>query len=111
MNKCAKDLLDLVRENPDLPIIPFVNYEVCAGDECAYWLGSFDLCRVDEYAIVEVHGEDRTYLKDDEEEIRDYYYDCTYGMDDEEADAEVQRQMDRIEWTKAIIVFIDLPDV
>ncbi len=29
MNENTNKLLDLIKENPDLPIIPMVNYEIC----------------------------------------------------------------------------------
>lgn len=35
LDKNTKELLELIKENPDLPILPMVNYEVC-GDDFTY---------------------------------------------------------------------------
>ena len=37
----SEELLKLVAENPDLPVVPMVDSEVCGGDEYGYWLGEF----------------------------------------------------------------------
>lgn len=49
MNENTQSLLKLVIENPDLPIVPMVHYEVVGGDDCGYWLGSFGKAVVGEY--------------------------------------------------------------
>lgn len=45
------DLLQLMKENPDLPVIPMVDSDVVAGDEYGYWMGSIGKCEVREFAI------------------------------------------------------------
>jgi len=45
------NLFRLMRENPDLPVIPFVDGEVCAGDDFASWMGSWGASRVDEFVF------------------------------------------------------------
>jgi len=45
------DLLQLIKENPDLPVIPMVDSDVVAGDEYGYWIGSIGKCEVREFAI------------------------------------------------------------
>ena len=65
--------LELVKEHPDLPIIPLVNYEVvCEG--YGNWVGSFSKCFVGEYALFN----DRFY--DDKEEFKEDYY-CYYDSE------------------------------
>ena len=33
-------LLELMKENPDLPIVPVVSGEI-AGDDCGYWMADW----------------------------------------------------------------------
>ena len=50
LDKNTKELLELIKENPDLPILPMVNYKVCGGD-FAYWTGCFSRPMVDEFVF------------------------------------------------------------
>ena len=50
----VEELLKLMKDNPDLPIVPMVNFEV-VGDEFSYWMGSWGRSEVGEYYI----GEER----------------------------------------------------
>lgn len=50
MNEKTQTLLNLVKENPDLPIVPMVDYEVVCDDGCCRWMGSFGYAHVGEYA-------------------------------------------------------------
>jgi hypothetical protein len=61
-------LVELVAENPDLPIIALVDGEVC-GDDCGYWLGYCDSASIE---LVGCIGE-RYYT--DFEEFMEVYYD------------------------------------
>lgn len=38
-NKATATLLKLAAENPAMPIVAMVNFEVVAGDEFVYWTG------------------------------------------------------------------------
>lgn len=61
-------LIELVKENSDLPIIAMVHGEVC-GDDNGYWLGHCGSASVE---LVGLIGE-RYY--DDREEFMEVYYD------------------------------------
>lgn len=63
MTKQTEELLRLIKENPDLPIVPMVDHEVC-GDGYAWWLGNWGRSEVTEYYI----GEKKIHFKDDDEE-------------------------------------------
>ncbi len=102
----TKELLKLAQENPNLPIVPLVWYEVCC-ENCGHWLGNFQECRVDEYLC----WNERYYLKSDIEDlISDYYEldDTDYTMLDIE---EHITGIFQDEWTKAIIVWVGLPEI
>ena len=101
-------LLELVKENPELPIIPMTHYEVCGGDS-GYWLGTIESVEIKEYAINEWNEDEAVLFKDEFgaedrliEAIAEYKYD---GSDSDYDKAEVEaKEM----WTKAIIIRIGL---
>lgn len=47
-----EQLLNLVAQNPALPIVPMVEGEVC-GDEYGRYVGEFGDCRIGEYALMD----------------------------------------------------------
>lgn len=47
-NEATATLLKLAAENPTMPIVAMVNFEVVAGDEFAYWTGEIDSVDVKE---------------------------------------------------------------
>lgn len=67
MNENIKKLIELIKENPELPVVPVVNEEVL-GDDALYYLGSFGLPYIEEYALFN----DRFF--DDRDEFKDYYF-------------------------------------
>lgn len=103
----TEKLLQLVKENPGLPVIPMVETEVVGGDEYVYWMGKFGNCEIREFAIDEWYGDGCIRYRDeyDAEElliegIAEVKYDGTEA-DYEKAKAEVEKL-----WTKAIVVRI-----
>ena len=63
-----KELMQLVAENPDLPIIAMVHGEVC-GDDCSWWFGHCGSAVIAEIGLI---GE-RYYT--DREDFMEAYYD------------------------------------
>ncbi len=102
MNNTQK-LLQLAAENPDLPIVPMVDYDV-VGDGWGFWLGEFGHCEVGEYALYD----DRYF--DDRDELNDAYYcnngEAFDGLPDQQIDEALTAATDHM-WTKAIIVYIN----
>lgn len=101
-------LLELVKENPELPIVPMTYYEVCGGDS-GYWMGRIISVEIREYAINEWNEDEAVLFKDDFgaedkliEAIAEYKYDGT-NEDYDKAEIEAKEM-----WTKAIIVRINL---
>lgn len=98
-------LLGLIRENPDLPILPMVDHEIVAEDY-GRWVGSWGTAYVGEYII----GDERIWFRDDEEQ-EIVLGDCVGGVDFwREPKDEVERAYDALPWIKAIIVNIDMPE-
>lgn len=111
----TQELLKLVTENPELPIVPMVHGEVCA-DESYYWLGEITRCEVNEYVIYDDYGNPRVIFKDDTEdlyaEIYDEYYDeikyetISEREREEFAESRTLARIDSLAWKKAIILYI-----
>lgn len=105
------ELLKLIRENPNLPVVPMVDYEVCGDDSCIWWLGRWLCCEITEYYL----GEERIHFKDDDEEfVLNDLEGCRYGHTDdgrdiyELSDEEWDKLYQSIPWTKAIVVYIGI---
>lgn len=103
-----EELFGLMQENPELPIVPMVDYEIVA-DDSGRWLGSWGSSYIGEYLI----GEEQVHFREDDDPSEvdkvlserygdDYYTDMT---DEQEAEAYAG-----LPWIKAIIVNIDLPE-
>lgn len=100
-------LLDLIKQNPTLPIIPMVEQEVVGDDSFGYWMGSWGHASVDRY----YNGEERIYFYD-ERDMEDLLAEVK-GWDwldtsSEEEDLKAYRELP---WKKAIIVHINTPEV
>jgi len=103
------EFLKLVKENPDLPIVPMVDYEVCGDDSCTWWMGNWGKSEVTEYYL----GEERVHFRDDDEEnvLADMagckYYSTKEGKDITElSDKEWDELYASIPWIKCIVVYI-----
>lgn len=101
----TRQLFELIRDNPDLPIIPFVDSEIVADDGYMRWIGSWGSSYIIEYTKVEMYEDyPEMIYKDDTERYEQFLYD--QGWSEET----VAKQINKIEWIKAIAVNIDLPD-
>lgn len=101
----TKELFTLIMNNPDLPIVAWVDSEIVAGDGYGRWLGSFGSSHIIEYIEVEMYNDyPEMVYKDDTEEYENFLYDCT-----EMTEQEIEEHIKGIEWIKAIAVNIDLP--
>ena len=107
----TEEFLKLVRENPDLPIVPMVSEEVVADDCCSWWKGNFGRSEVTEYYM----GREHVHFRDDDEEdvlsdMAGCKYDKTkdgrdiYDLSDDEW-KELYKSLD---WVQAIVVYIDV---
>ena len=111
MNKNNEKLIELVKQNPDLPIIPATYYEV-VQDDWGYWVGGIEDIRVDYFYM----GKERWYAG--EEEIRDFIYEKNESI--LEFDTYTNKQFDKFidkefndmilnkEIIKAIIMYISM---
>lgn len=104
--KNREKLLRLIRENPELPIVPMVDADI-AADDCGYWLGSWGNATIDEYLISE--RAEKIFFKSDD----DIFDVLERHLSDEEFEAlpqteeECRPYYDKLPWIKAIIVYIN----
>lgn len=101
-------LLELVKENPQLPIVPMTNYEVIGGDS-GYWLGCIETIEIREYAINEWNEDDAVLFKDEfgaEDKLIEAI--AEYKYDGSEEDYECAEKEASEMWTKAIIIRIGI---
>lgn len=127
MNKQVQDFINLVSENPSLPVICMTEYEVVCED-WGRWMSEIGSCYIGEYACYN----DRFY--DDRDDFMEDYYnnndedlDAKFGyfvmFDDDEyteeqrqAHAKAEKELNEYlamvadeKFKKAIIVNIDVP--
>lgn len=113
MNENIHNLLHLIAENPDLPVVPMVDSEVVA-DECGYWRGSWGSASVQEV----YEGKERIFFRDDEDDelidrvLEDYLPADEYKALDESPTATeaMREEIKKVPWKKCIMVYIDLPE-
>ena len=128
----TEKFIQLVKENPDLPVVPMVDCEVVSEDY-GWWVGSFGRCDVGEYALFY-----ERYF-DDREDFKEFYYDynddelcerfnydpriCKYTVvqgkytkeqlkENEENEKRLEEYLDKVAddyFVRAIIVYIGLP--
>lgn len=96
----TQKFLELVKENPDLPVIPIADGDI--GDGGGSWLASFGLSSVQEYLI----AEGQVFIRDDDE-----IWDVLYAVFPEEeyegfSDDDAKKAHSELPWIKAIIVDI-----
>lgn len=111
MNENTKKLLELIQENPSLPIVPMVDAEIVAGDDFGRWMGAWGCARVDEYLIPPQDYEPMIFKSDDD--VFDTLEKCLPEAEFDalpESESECRPVYDALPWIKAIIVDIDLPD-
>lgn len=109
MNSNFENLVKLMKENPELPVVPLVDAEIC-GDEYASYIGSWGHVKVEEY-IVPKNGDCICFKSDN-----DVMYTLERCLSDEEfqslpeSEDECKPYYDALPWKKAIVVYIDVAD-
>lgn len=106
----TEELLKLIKENPDLPVVPMVDGEIVGDDSYQYWLGRWGHSEVTEYYM----GREKVHFKnDDEENILIDLDGCKYGRDTQGrdiydlSDEEWKALYESVPWAKCIVVYIE----
>jgi len=106
-------LLQLINENPKLPIVPMVDLEVCCSEDYSYWMGSWGEARIDHYWS----DDERIYFKENDfEDLVQQIIDNDNNYDDdfeklsyEEKEKLANEIVEEYDWVKCITVSIDVP--
>ena len=100
----VEELLNLIKENPELEIIPLVDGNIC-DDFCGYFTAKWSKAYVDKYFI----DDERIYFIDDCDELIEREIDRLFPENDdydEEMEKEAEKAVDAYDWKKAIFVHI-----
>ena len=105
--------VQLVRENPDLPIKVFISGECYAGDG-NWFAGDVYGCEVTEIVSFEMYEEPRYYTKDDIDDIVEYIEEDICDEDeyknfsDEELERVAKQKAEELEWEKVILIWVGI---
>lgn len=110
MNKNINDLLKLIDEHPDLPIIPMVGQDIVA-DCTGEWVADFGKAEIKKMCI---YGEN-VIFREEKNAIKTVealeLEGLTEGWTREESIERLNGYLDELEWLEAIIVHIGTPAV
>lgn len=98
-----------MQENPELPVIPFVDGEI-VGDDWGRWIGSWGSVRLDEYLFPRYEDQPILFRSDDDvcETLERFL--AIKELDELESEEEYRKAYDALPWEKVIVVNIDLPE-
>lgn len=105
------NLLLLIKQNPDIEILPMVDSEIVCDEGRMYWLGHWHKAMIDEYWV----DDEKIHFKSwDFDSICDEINDSldeseTQGLSYEEIDKLVEQKADALPWKRAIVVMITTP--
>lgn len=108
MNEVMQQIRQLIIDNPELEIVPFVGGE-CGNPDYAWVLSEFKRARVDEFAT-SPYSEERIHFKSDGWSgnfKEDFYDNDSKDRGGEIPDKEIIQAFEDLEWQKAIIIYID----
>ena len=110
MKDNIKDLLRLIEEHPDLPVIPMVGQDIVA-DCTGEWVASFGKVEVKKMCI---YGEN-VIFREEKNAIKTVealeLEGLTEGRAREESLEKLNGYLDELEWLEVIIVHIETPTV
>ena len=110
MNDNIKDLLRLIEEHPDFPIIPMVGQDIVA-DCIGEWVAHFGKAEVKKMCI---YGE-KVIIREEKNAIKTVealeLEGLTEGRTREESIEKLNGYLDELDWLEAIIVHIETPIV
>lgn len=101
-------LMELIKENPVLRIMPIVYTDIVTSDDFAWWMGGWGKAELIEIYI----GEERIYLRDDEDELIDevaVLIQDIEGLTEEESYQKAETEVKNYPWEQIIAVRITLP--
>ena len=113
MNDNIKDLLRLIEEHPDLPVVPMVGQDIVAASfgECTAEVGEAEIKKICIYEDAVIFYDENTLKTAG---LLELDYD-TLGIPENMSSGEANRRLkafiDSLDWLEAIIVHIETPTV
>ena len=110
MNDNIKHLIQLMDENPDLPVIPMVGQDIvadCTGEWVAHF-GKAEIKKMCIYGEKVIFREEKNAIKTVEALELEW---LTEGRTREESIEKLNGYLDELDWLEAIIVHIETPIV
>jgi len=100
--RSREKLFRLMRENPDLPVVPMVDSEVVADDSYSYWMGYWGNAELSGYILTD----DRVLFRglSDDEEVLDALGE--YAGWEDWPDEKVDEAVKNFPWIECIVVYI-----
>lgn len=110
MNENIKHLIQLMEENPDLPVIPMVGQDIVA-DCTGEWVANFGKAEIKKMCI---YGEN-VIFREEKNAIKTVealeLEGLTEGRTREESIENLNGYLDELDWLEAIIVHIETPRI
>lgn len=112
MNENIKEILKLIDEHPDLPVIPVVGQDIVA-DSTGEWIANFGKAEVRKICLYEeaIIFYDENPLKIAESLV--FYHDLPVGVFDSVSTGETNKltkeALDSLDWLEAIIIHVETP--
>ena len=110
MNENIKEILKLIDEHPDLPVIPMVGQDIVA-DCTGEWIANFGKAEIKKMCI---YGE-KVIFREEKNAIKTVealeLEGLTEGRTREESIEKLNGYLDELDWLEAIIVHIETPIV
>lgn len=106
----GRELLDVIAENPDLPVCAMVSYEGCQGDSYCWWFASSCDAGVDEVVREDEINAERLWVRSqDEDEMIEQYVE---GDESDASDAEVEElarnYVKNLPWERCVLLWLDV---
>lgn len=106
MKNNTSELLQLIKENPELPVIPMVSNEVC-GDYSGYWEGEWGSACIDEFLNCPMWNYIAFKSDDDVFDTLERYLRPDEFERLPQSEEECRKIYNDLPWKKAIIVKIE----
>jgi len=101
----TEKFLQLIKDNPTLPIVPLVGSEIVADDGYNYWIASWGDSEVSEIISYKIYGNDTLVFKDDPDDLFEYL--CGEEENENRSDDEIRDIVNGLNWKKVIVVYIE----
>lgn len=106
-NENLQQLLQLMTDHPELPVVPMVQGEVCGSDDCCYWLGAWHHSEIERYML----GEERIYFYDESDMEEPLTEAKGWDWYENASENEALEAYAALPWVDCIAVYISYPEV